>query len=104
LIIKLETDVFQLEGKLTVLEKLVPAMTNSNADAFMKVLQDILGLPADQSFFTVNINPLRCALIFYKIIDDIQRQKNYSHFISNKMKDQLIEQTAKILNAFQDID
>ena len=48
----------------------------------MKIFEEILSEPAENSIFRQNINPLRVGLTLFKLIDDIQIQFNYSPYTS----------------------
>lgn len=52
----------------------------------MKIFEEVLSEPAENSVFRQNINPLRVGLTLYKLIDDIQTQFNYSPYTSQFMK------------------
>ena len=50
----------------------------------------------------MNLNPIRVSLSLYKTFDDIQKRFGYSLFVTNEMKERIIEKVIAILEAFTD--
>ena len=57
-------------------------MKKHQAEKIMKVFEEVLSEPAENSIFRQNINPLRVGLTLYKLIDDIQTTFGYSQYTS----------------------
>ena len=74
------------EVKIALVQKLKPFMKKYQAEAFMEIFDVVLKKPANESIFKQNINPLRVGLTMFKLIDDIQREFNYSPYSSATMK------------------
>ena len=62
---------YHYEIKLTILQRLLPIMTSSEANDFIKLFEEILDKPAEKSIFRLNLNSLRVGLMLYKTFDDI---------------------------------
>ena len=68
----------------------------------MKIFEEILSEPAENSIFRQNINPLRVGLTLFKLIDDIQIQFNYSPYTSQFMKNQIEHQLKLIIDVYKE--
>jgi len=86
---KLKTDTTMYEIKITIIERLIPSMSNTQAEIFMKIIDDILDEPAENSIFRNNINPLRLGLQLYHTISEVHRKSGFSEYITNSIKDNI---------------
>ena len=77
-------------------------MKRYQAEAFMEIFDQVLKKPANESIFKQNINPLRVGLTMFKLIDDIQKEFNYSSFSSATMKSLITDQIIKILEIYKE--
>jgi hypothetical protein len=68
----------------------------------MKIFEEVLSEPAENSIFRQNINPLRVGLTLYKLIDDIQIEFNYSKYTSQFMKNKIEDQLKSIIDVYKD--
>lgn len=90
------------EIKLTILSRLMLAMSNDQAESFMKIIENVLEEPPENSIFRNNINPLRIALQLYKIVTDIHLKFGYSEFATNAIKESISDQIVKVLEIYDD--
>ena len=98
-----KTDLSRYEVKLILLQKLIPLMKKSQADAIMKVFETVLEeTPPEESLFKMNINPVRVGLSFYKTVDDITSAFGYSQYCAAQMKNKLTEQMVQILDIYKE--
>jgi hypothetical protein len=67
----------------------MPFMKKVQSEKIMKIFEEVLSEPAENSIFRQNINPLRVGLTLYKLIDDIQKEFNYSMYCSLYMKNKI---------------
>ena len=67
----------------------------------MKIFEEVLSEPAENSIFRQNINPLRVGLTLYKLIDDIQITFNYSKYTSEFMKNKIEDQLKSIIDVYK---
>ena len=67
----------------------------------MKIFEEVLSEPAENSIFRQNINPLRVGLTLYKLIDDIQIEFNYSKYTSQFMKNKIEDQLKSIIDVYK---
>jgi hypothetical protein len=73
-----KNDLSKYEVKIALLQRLRPFMKKAQAEKIMKIFEEVLSEPAENSIFRQNINPLRVGLTLYKLIDDIQIEFGYS--------------------------
>jgi hypothetical protein len=66
-----KNDLSKYEVKIALLQRLKPFMKKPQAEKIMKIFEEVLSEPAENSIFRQNINPLRVGLTLYKLIDDI---------------------------------
>ena len=59
---KLKHDTGMYEIKLTLVTRLLPAMSSDQIEQLMKIFEEVLTQPPENSIFRNNINPLRIAL------------------------------------------
>jgi len=77
-------------------------MKKHQAEKQMKVFEEVLSEPAENSIFRQNINPLRVGLTLYKLIDDIQKEFGYSQYTSQFMKNKIEDQLKSIIDVYKD--
>ena len=77
------------EAKLALMLNIMPFMDKMLATRFMKIIERVLNLPASESIFKFNINPLRVGLMLYRVIDEVQINYAYSLNSTNLMKAKL---------------
>ena len=97
-----KTDLSKYEVKIALLQRLKPFMKKHQAEKIMKVFEEVLGEPAENSIFRQNINPLRVGLTLYKLIDDIQTTFGYSQYTSQFMKNKIEDQLKSIMEVYKD--
>jgi hypothetical protein len=84
-----KNDLSKYEVKIALLQRLKPFMKKQQAEKMMKIFEEVLSEPAENSIFRQNINPLRVGLTLYKLIDDIQKEFGYSKYTSIYMKNKV---------------
>ena len=82
----------------------MPLMNKNLAARFMKIIEGVLQEPASNSFLKHNINPLRCGLLLYRVLVEVQEQHAYSEHSTGLMKEMLTEQMQKSLEMYTDPD
>jgi len=97
-----KNDLSKYEVKIALLQRLKPFMKKQQAEKIMKIFEETLSEPAENSLFRQNINPLRVGLTLYKLIDDIQKEFNYSPYTSQFMKNQIEDQLKSIIDVYKD--
>ena len=68
----------------------------------MKIFEEVLSEPAENSIFRQNINPLRVGLTLYKLIDDIKVEFAYSQYTSQFMKNKIESQLKSTIDVYKD--
>jgi len=86
---QLRVDPSKYEIKIALIERLMPLMNKNQAETFMKIIENVISLPADKSIFKHNINPLRLSLLLYKTINDVSMKFNYSDYTTNSIKESI---------------
>jgi hypothetical protein len=71
LLIHFKTEPIMYEIKLSCFEMMMPLLQYSQAESFMKIIENVLNNPAEESIFKANSNPLRICLMILKITIDI---------------------------------
>lgn len=97
-----KNDLSKYEVKVALLQRLMPFMKKHQAEKIMKVFEEVLSEPAENSIFRQNINPLRVGLTLYKLIDDIQVTFSYSQYTSQFMKNKIESQLKSIIDVYKD--
>jgi hypothetical protein len=64
-------DKSRYEAKIVLMMNILPFMNKLLATKFMKIIEKVINLPASESIFKYNINPLRVGLMLYRVIDEI---------------------------------
>ena len=100
----LKADTSMFEIKITIIEKLIPAMTNAQAESFMKIIEHSLEETSENSVFRNNLNPLRLGVQLYKIVEDVQKKSGFSEFIATHIKEHINQQVCKILEIYKETD
>ena len=77
-------------------------MKKKQIDNTMKVFDEVLDYPANNSFFKRSLNPIKTGLQFYSIIEDIKHHFNFSQYTSEQLKKQVSDQMIQILKMYKD--
>ena len=64
-------DPARYEAKIALVLNFVPLMNKNTAGRFMKIIEGVLQLPANNSIFKNNINPMRVGLMLYMVLDEV---------------------------------
>lgn len=78
----------------------MPRMKQREAEDFIKTFEKVIHDTAEESFFRYNANPIRCGLVLYKMIDDLENQFELKSYTSDKMKQKLYQDIIKIIDIY----
>ena len=74
----LKIDTSRYESKIALLQSCLPLMNRHSAANFMKIIEEVLKEPANNSIFRNNLNPLRMGLMLYKLVKEVSEEHSYS--------------------------
>ena len=71
-------DTSRYEAKIALLLNLLPVMNRKVGSQFMKIMEEVLGEPASNSFFRNNVNPMRVGLMLIRAVTEVQETFGFS--------------------------
>lgn len=77
------------EAKIALALTMMPFMDRSVVGRLMKVIEGVLGKSASESMMRNNINPLRCAMMLFRLIRDAKQIFSYSEHTAAIMEEKL---------------
>jgi hypothetical protein len=95
-------DVTLFEIKIRIITEVLPFIKRKQVEDLMDTMQKIINLPTHKSIITVNLNPIRCAFLLYKLINDIEYEKGYSGYVCNRMREQVENKIVSCIESFTD--
>jgi hypothetical protein len=104
LIFHFAEDMGRYEAKIALALTMMPFMDRSVVGRLMKVIEGVLGHSASESMMRNNINPLRCAMMLFRLIRDAKEIFSYSEHTAAIMEEKLQDQMRNMLEMYNDPD
>jgi hypothetical protein len=83
----MESSVALFEIKLRIMQKILPFLKRKQIEALVDVLSRIIDLPARESIYCNNLNPLRCGLLLYQLFKDLEAEKGFSPYTCSQIRE-----------------
>ena len=76
----LQSSIALFEIKLRVIQKILPYLKRKQVEQLVDVVVKIIDLPARESIYCRNLNPIRCGLLLYQLFKDLEYEKGFSPY------------------------
>lgn len=90
------------ESKICLLKIMIPLMDNKLAQQIVMSLGDTINLPAENSIFTKNINPILVGLQILKLVDDFGKMFEIPSTQVDEIKNQLQAKLCNLTTIYKD--
>ena len=69
----MKTNLYKYEARIHLLSLFIPIISRSQGEKLIETINDVINEPADANVYKYNINPLKVALMLYKLVDDTSK-------------------------------
>ena len=83
----MDNSVSLFEIKIRIMQKILPFLKRKQVEQLVDTLAKIINLPARESIYARNLNPIRCGFLTYQLIKEIEEIKGFSPFTCNQLRD-----------------